>query len=219
MRTFFLILLSVPAVVSRPSRAQSGRLCSVSGKVTFTTSDKSLSVTDLVVYVQHKPRTVKLAEGREHEMAQIDETFVPRLLVVQKNDSVSFPNRDRKDHSVFTKDLSVVNIPASNKVKPESQAFSKEGMYRIQCNIHDRMKAWVVVVPVRELAAQVQEDGSWQIDGLPEGRHELKVKEPNGGDVEFTATACDNDTVNVSVTGKPARRLTHIDGTPYPEYQ
>ena len=75
------------------------------------------------------------------------------------------------------------------------------------------------MVPVRELAARVHEDGTWQIDGVPEGTHKLTVTEPNGGSTDVTVTACDSDTVNVSVTGKRARKLTHLDGTPYPEYQ
>lgn len=139
-------------------------------------------------------------------MAQLDETFVPRLLVVQTNDSVSFPNLDRKDHSVFTRDLTV-NIAVSDKLNPKPTVFPDENkLLRIQCSIHDKMKAWVVVVPMRNFATQVHQDGTWQIDGLPEGVHTLRVIEPNKQSRDFKVTACDTDTVEVSLTGKPGPR-------------
>lgn len=137
-----------------------------------------------------------------------------------RNDLVSFPNRDNKDHSVFTSDRTTVRIGPSKKAEPEPVAFLKEGGFHLQCDIHSNMRAWVVVVPVRELATQVAEDGTWRIDHVPAGAQVLRVLEPNGNTVEVPVTACAGDrSVDVSLEGHEAPLLKRFNGSPYGEYQ
>ena len=219
MRALFLLIAAVPQVVSQPSRAE-GAKCSLSGKVTFSSKDPKVKATELVVYVASKARSVKLSEPRRHEIAQKDQQFVPRMLLIQKNDSVSFPNRDNKEHSVFTSDRTTVRINPTRKAEPEPVAFLREGGFRIQCDIHSNMRAWVVVVPVVELATKVGADGTWRIDNVPAGAQLLKVLEPNGSSVEVPVTACANDTPNdVSLEGNEGPALRRFNGSPYGEYQ
>ena len=219
MRALLLLIVSLPAVVSQPSRAQ-GAKCSLSGKVTFSSKDPKAKTGELVVYVASKARSVKLSEPRRHEIAQKDQQFVPRMLLIQKNDSVSFPNRDNKEHSVFTSDRTTVRINPTRKAEPEPVAFLKEGGFRIQCDIHSNMRAWVVVVPVVELATKVADDGTWRIDNVPAGAQVLKVLEPNGNSVERAVTACASDTpIDVSLEGNEGPQLRRFNGSPYGEYQ
>lgn len=219
MRALLLMIVSLPAVVSQPSRAQ-GSTCSLSGKVTFSSKDPKVKAAELVVYVASKKRSVKLSEPRRHEIAQKEQQFVPRMLLIQKNDSVSFPNRDNKEHSVFTSDRTTVRINPTRKAEPEPVAFLKEGGFRIQCDIHSNMRAWVVVVPVVELATKVGADGTWRIDNVPAGAQLLKVLEPNGNSVEVPVTACANDTpIDVSLEGFEGPQLRRFNGSPYGEYQ
>lgn len=218
MRALFLLIAAVPQVVSQPSRAQ-GSTCSLSGKVTFSTKDKDLKASDLVVYLS-KPRGVKLSEPRMLKIAQRNTQFDPRMLIVQRNDLVSFPNEDKKDHSVFTSDRTTVRISPNKKATPEPVAFLREGGFRIQCDIHSKMQAWVMVVPMRELATQVTDDGTWRIDNVPAGPQKLTVLEPNGNKVEVPVTACANDTpIAVSLQGNEAPGLKRFNGSPYGEYQ
>jgi plastocyanin len=219
MRALFLLVAAVPQVVSQPSRAQ-GSTCSLSGKVTFSSKDPKVKVAELVVYVASKKRSVKLSEPRRHEIAHKDKQFVPRMVIVQKNDSVSFPNRDNTEHSVFTSDRTTVRINPTRKAEPEPVAFLKEGGFRIQCDIHSNMRAWVVVVPVIELATRVADDGTWRIDNVPAGDQVLKVLEPNGNSNEVRVTACANDTpIDVSLEGFEGPQLKRFNGSPYSEYQ
>ncbi|MBE2252703.1 MAG: hypothetical protein IAE78_24440 [Myxococcus sp.] len=219
MRARCLLITSLAATASLPALAQP-TTCPVSGKVSFSSADKTIKPSDLVVYVANRPRALKLGERKRHDIAQQNQQFVPGLLIVQKNDSVGFPNRDNTEHSVFTSDRTTVRIQPTRKAEPEPVAFLKEGGFRIQCDIHSNMRAWVVVVPARELATQVKPDGSWRIEGVPAGEQLFKVLEPNGKSAEVRVSACAGDTpVLVSLEGNEGPLLKHFNGSPYSEYQ
>lgn len=217
MRPLLLILSLLGAPLGR---AQSPATCSLRGKVTFTSPDRRIATSELVVYVSAKPRKLKLSEPRRHEIAQLNKEFVPRTLIIQRADSVAFPNRDSKDHSVFSADRTTVRIPATSKAEPDPATFTKEGGFRMQCDIHSNMRAWVMVVPVRELATQVADDGTWRIDNVPAGPLTLKVAEPNGAVKEVSVSACASDTpVDTTLEGNEAPLLKRFNGSPYSEYQ
>ena len=221
MRPILTLLMMLPAIASGPSRAQGPKSCSVSGRVSFSSKDPSVRLDELVVYVASKKGVKRSAEVPPHQMAQKDRQFVPSQLIIQQHDLVSFPNLDNEQHSVFTRDRAV-NIEASTKANPEPVAFRTEGTFRIQCDIHSKMRAHVVVVPVRELATSVKPDGTWRIDNVPEGLRTLKVIEPNGATNMVNVTACGSDTpVEVSLEGNEAPTLRRKDGTrtSYLEYQ
>lgn len=221
MRPILTLLMMLPAIASGPSRAQGPKSCSVSGHVTFSSKDPSVKVDQVVVYVASKKGVKRSPEVPPHQMAQKDRQFVPQQLIIQKDDLIAFPNLDNEQHSVFTPGFEV-NIEATTKANPEPVALRKEGTFRIQCNIHSKMRAHVVVVPVRELATTVKADGTWRIDNVPEGMRTLKVIEPNGATSVVNVTACGSDTpVDVSLEGNVAPTLKRRDGSPYSyvEYQ
>jgi len=173
-----------------------------------------------VVYVSSKPKTVKLSAQKRFEIAQSGREFVPRTLIIQVADSVAFPNRDNEQHSVFSADGSTVRIPPTSKAEPQPATFTREGGFGIRCDLHSNMRAWVMVVPVRELAAQVRADGTWRIDGVPAGSHTLKVVEPNGAMAKIDVSACDGDTsIDTTLEGNDLQPARRFKGSPYLEYQ
>ena len=79
-------------------------------------------------------------------MDQIDKQFAPRVLVVQKNQTVSFPNSDNIRHHLYS----------FSKPKPfefrmfkggESKqlVFDQAGIVVLGCNIHDQMVGYIYV--------------------------------------------------------------------------
>lgn len=219
MRPILTLLMMLPALASGPSRAQGPKSCSVSGRVKFSSNDPWVKVEQVVVYVSSKKGVKRSPEVPPHEMAQKERQFVPQQLIIQKDDLVAFPNLDNEQHSVFTRAFEV-NIKPSAKAKPDPVAFRTEGTFRIQCEIHSKMRAHVVVVPVRELATSVNPDGTWRIDHVPEGLRTLKVIEPNGATSTVNVTACGSDTpVEVSLEGNEAPTVKPRGGGAYPEYQ
>ncbi|EAR10698.1 methylamine utilization protein [Reinekea blandensis] len=79
-------------------------------------------------------------------MDQKDFQFVPRVLVVPKGASVSFPNNDESRHHVYsfsnTKTFEL-QLYAGNQADPVT--FPTAGIVAVGCNIHDRMSAHIVV--------------------------------------------------------------------------
>lgn len=219
------LLVASVVLASGPLQAQpppDKPACTLTGRVTFTTSDAELQPSDVVVYVSDgRKKGARLPAATRHEIAQWKKQFTPRTLIVQRADSVAFPNRDVPvEHSVFSSDRTTVRIRPNAKAEPEPATFTREGGFRIQCDIHSKMWAWVVVVPDRSLATQVAGDGRWRIDNVPAGAHTLKVVEPNGATLEVRVTACDGDTpVAATLQGNDAPTLRRFNGSPYGEYQ
>ncbi|MEO9273260.1 methylamine utilization protein [Marinomonas sp. 5E14-1] len=80
------------------------------------------------------------------KMNQIHSSFVPRVLIVQKDQYVSFPNSDDIRHHVYS-----FSIPKAFEIKlykgseiPPIQ-FDAPGMVVLGCNIHDSMIGYIYV--------------------------------------------------------------------------
>jgi plastocyanin len=109
------------------------------------------------------------------EMKSASKRFQPRVVVVSKNGTVEFPNADPIYHNVFSVsganrfDLGLYRSGAS---KPRT--FDEPGLVRIYCNIHPQMVGFVLVVD-SDFAAITGADGSFRIDGVPDGARTLKA--------------------------------------------
>lgn len=116
------------------------------------------------------------------EMAQRDTAFGPPLLVVPVGASVEFPNRDPFFHNVFSysgpKRFDLGRYP-----RGESKAvvFDEPGIVKIYCEVHEFMRA-AVIVTENPFHAVVAQDGSFRIEGVPPGRHTLVVWDADGGE-------------------------------------
>lgn len=108
-------------------------------------------------------------------ISQRDKRFDPTVEVVRVGDEVDFPNFDRVFHNVFSLsevarfDLGLYRRGASRTVR-----FEKPGVVRIYCNIHPQMAAYLVVVR-SDFAARVPASGEVLLEGVPPGRHQLRV--------------------------------------------
>lgn len=189
--------------------------CTLEGVVSFHTPS-DVTIDHVVVYVS-RGQAAGRAPPQAHAIAQLNQKFVPEVLVIQKNDSVSFPNRDRIEHSVFSTD-GTVHIPASTKADPEPVAFARAGSFRIQCNIHSNMRTDVLVVPVRQLHTFVGRDGRWRIDGLTAPQVTVTAWEPNGGEVTQVVSPCDGRPVELRLEGQRAPLPLRKDGSLYKDY-
>ncbi|MDX2008702.1 MAG: hypothetical protein SFW67_00845 [Myxococcaceae bacterium] len=200
----------------QPAAPVSQRGCSLSGTLAFD-SPGDVTVDRVVVYVSQGQAAARAAMSAEYVIAQQNQQFVPDVLVIQRNDSVRFPNRDRIEHSVFSTE-GTVNIPPSTRAEPEPVAFAKVGSFRIQCNIHSNMRADVLVVPARALHTFVGRDGSWRIDGVTASQVTVTAWEPNGGTVTQVVSPCDGRPVALSLRGHRAPTLRKRDGSLYKDY-
>ncbi|BFM47944.1 methylamine utilization protein [Marinomonas sp. THO17] len=77
---------------------------------------------------------------------QIDSAFVPRVAVIQKGQSIGFPNSDDIRHHVYS-----FSAPKSFEIKLYKGSdiapieFDKAGLVILGCNIHDDMIGYILV--------------------------------------------------------------------------
>jgi plastocyanin len=156
----------------------------------------------------------------QKHISQRDKHFDPTVEVVRVGDEVDFPNLDRVFHNVFSLsevakfDLGLYRRGASRTVR-----FERPGVVRIYCNIHPQMAAFLVVVR-SDFAARAPATGEVLLDGVPPGRHLLKVWHPKaeeqGRDVEVTSGQESTIEVALDVSGWHPQGHKNKYGQDYP---
>lgn len=140
------------------------------------------------------------APAPKQEIVQKDLKFQPALLVIPVNSTVDFPNHDPEFHNVFsyskTKRFDLGRYP---KGESKYVKFTKPGIGKIYCEIHQWMRAVIVVVE-NPFYTTAGEKGSYQIKNIPKGTydvlfwkigHKKAIKEievPANGTVEVNVT-------------------------------
>lgn len=131
------------------------------------------------------PRAIVYLEGdfpkplgqASRVMAQQGIEFLPYLLPVQVGTRVWFPNQDTTAHNVYSDSaVKTINLgriaPAAQPVP--STVFDKAGLVTIRCDIHENMRAEILVLDTPYFVV-TDSDGNYRLTGLPAGRGVLKV--------------------------------------------
>lgn len=106
-------------------------------------------------------------------MDQVQQTFIPGLLVVQTGQPVEFRNNDDVLHNVKVREDATresafnIAIPTGEKF---IYAFSRDGFYDVGCDIHPGMSAQIMATstPYSTIA---DPQGQFAIDGVPAGQY------------------------------------------------
>ncbi|RVT41980.1 cupredoxin domain-containing protein [Sphingobium algorifonticola] len=112
-------------------------------------------------------------------MTQQNISFNPRVLIVPVGATVSFPNKDKVRHHVYS-----FSKPARFELKlfsrdeTRSYTFTSPGAVALGCNIHDSMSGFIKVVDT-PFAAKSNAAGQAQIANLPAGAVTVTVWHPN----------------------------------------
>lgn len=128
-----------------------------------------------VVYVEGKFPAATIPATAE--IVQRDLAFQPQLLPVRLGTRVYFPNHDATYHNVFSfspaKRFDLGRYRADEREVP-SQLFDRPGLVTLRCDIHEHMRAAILVLDTPFYAVTAP-DGSFRIPGLPRGSHTVKV--------------------------------------------
>lgn len=111
-------------------------------------------------------------------VAQQNIQFDPFVLVAPVGASVSFPNRDKVQHHVYS--FSAGNkfeLKLFGKDESRSVVFKAAGVAAIGCNIHDQMVGFVKVVDT-PFAAKTGADGVATVRGIQAGPSTVKIWHP-----------------------------------------
>lgn|GEM_PF-1576174 len=151
-------------------------------------------VGNAVVYLEDAP----IVSGRG-ESAMVDQrnmTFMPFVVVVAAGGSVTFVNNDPFPHNVFIRDNGErFDSGMVSSKSSRAHAFKNAGAYKVLCNLHPNMLAYVVVSPSSYFAVtngagkfSIKDvpEGTWKVttwaNGLAQDSQPVKVI---GGDVTF----------------------------------
>ena len=111
------------------------------------------------------------------QMVQKDLTFVPSLLPVQVGTKVEFPNLDDTYHNIFSysaaKRFDLGRYRPDEKPVP-SQVFDVAGLVTLHCDIHEHMRALILVLATPYFV-MTDTEGNFRLSGLPAGRYTLKA--------------------------------------------
>lgn len=150
-------------------------------------------------------------------VASRDKRFDPHVLAVVSGALVQFPNADPIHHNVFSLtpgsafDLGLYRKGASRKVR-----FTRPGLVRIYCNIHAQMAAYIMVLDAAH--AVTGAGGAFRIDGLPEGRREVRVWHVRAGETSVAVDLPAADGLTLTLDASRYREQPHKNkyGEDYP---
>jgi hypothetical protein len=111
-------------------------------------------------------------------VSQHDIMFDPLVLVTPVGAEVTFPNKDKVRHHVYS--FSAGNkfeLKLYGKDENPGHTFKVAGVVALGCNIHDEMAAFIRVVDT-PYAIKTGKDGVAQIKALPAGAAKVVVWQP-----------------------------------------
>lgn len=136
--------------------------------------DEQGGIANVVVTVTVAGVETKVPE-KAFEMDQRGCRFEPHVLVVPKGAKVAFLNSDVTSHNVHL--ITLLNDPLNQTVpagKRLERVFSEVEAIKVTCDMHTWMSAYVVVTDATHTAVTAA-DGTFRLEGLPAGTHDVRV--------------------------------------------
>ena len=113
------------------------------------------------------------------EMAQHNIAFDPHVLIVPLGSTVTFPNRDKVRHHVYSfSRVKSFNLKLYGREAVPSVLFDKPGVVSLGCNIHDAMSGFIIVVDT-PYAMQTDANGHVAIADVPPGGATVRLWHPS----------------------------------------
>jgi plastocyanin len=116
-------------------------------EIAATVSDEQgKPVADAVIIAVPADGNLRLpTRAREDIVDQVDKEFLPKVQAVLVGTAITFPNRDRVRHQVYSfSPAKRFELPLYAGV-PQAVVFDKPGVVILGCNIHDWMIGYVYV--------------------------------------------------------------------------
>jgi plastocyanin len=118
-------------------------------------------------------------------MNQIDQQFVPHILLVKQGTTVTFPNRDSVKHHVYSfSPAKTFEILLQEQLTETPIKFDTAGIVELGCNIHDWMLGYIYVTDA-DIYGKTNQAGTFNID-LDEGEYTIDIWHPRLTKVDIT---------------------------------
>ncbi|MDX1952840.1 MAG: carboxypeptidase regulatory-like domain-containing protein [Verrucomicrobiota bacterium] len=213
--TSFLLMMLVSVMTA--ANAIGG--AAIEGKVDLTEAEKAASIArsryqvkaagtvrpaePVVAVVYLEGKFPESTENVTVQMGQRGYQFTTGVLPIRVGTTVEFPNFDDDYHNVFSYSKSKrFDLGRYRKdEKPASQKFDKAGLVKLYCEIHEHMRANILVLETPYFT-RTDTNGTFKLEGLPAGEFKLKAWVDEKLSYEKQVTLVDGKTVTVSFAGK-----------------
>ena len=157
-------------------------LCASAASLSVVIEDQDGDpVDDAVVYIESINGAMPTYTATAFDVDQLDKTYVPHVRVITKGSSVSFPNSDDIRHHVYSfSDDRTFELPLYIGTPAEPVRFDEAGVVDLGCNIHDFMRAYILVLETPFFAKSV--GGQLQLEGFADGTIDLAIWHPRMSD-------------------------------------
>ena len=136
---------------------------------------KDAGVKNAVIWLPDVPE----ARGAKVPKQKLDQqacVFVPHILAAPLGAVIDVVNSDKALHNVRAQagETKLMNyaMPIPGHVVPTK--LKKEGIFKVSCDVHPWMRAWLLVLPSSALAI-TDENGAYRIEGVPAGKHRIRI--------------------------------------------
>lgn len=154
--------------------------CWAAGIIATVTDGAGEPLPDAVVSVVPKGNTriAPLDRLASVTIDQLDETFVPTVVVIPRGGSVTFHNSDSTRHHIYSfSPIRQFEFVLKPRDYSPAVSFDVPGVAAIGCNIHDNMAAYVYVTDAPR-AAVTDKEGRAVISDLPAGAFTATIWHP-----------------------------------------
>jgi hypothetical protein len=147
----------------------------------------------------------------DHKLNQKKCKYEPHVIAMPVDSELKIHTSDPINHNIHT--FSFENDPINIMFLPGQDAYSQEmeepELIKVECDLHDWMRAWIVVTP-NGYSAVSGSDGSFEIPDVPAGDYELTAWHETLGSLTKSINVGD-DGLNINfdfpeVPQKEARR-------------
>lgn len=141
-------------------------------------NDKNRLSNIVVELIPEKPFIKEPSNSKTATMKQINQQFVPHILVINKGTQVQFPDTDKVLHHVYSfSEAKTFEVAIYKEDIKRHISFDKAGIVELGCNIHDWMLGYLYVANSM-LFAQTTSAGQATFSDLPKGNYKVKVWHP-----------------------------------------
>ena len=137
-------------------------------------------------------------QGGEYKLDQKKCRYEPHVIAVPLDSELKIHSSDPINHKIHT--YSFENDPINIMFLPGQDAYSQEmeeaEIIKVECDLHDWMRAWIVVTP-NAYSTVSGADGSFKIPDVPPGEYELEAWHETLGSLTKNITV-GNDEINVN---------------------